>query len=63
MKLEDAVTHFKSQREVANILGLSEAAVSVWKSRDGGLIPMKHIIKLKDLSKGELDLCLDDYRE
>jgi len=62
MKLQDAVEHFKSQRNVADILGLSEAAVSVWKSRDDGIIPMKHIIKLKDLSNGELDLCLDDYR-
>ncbi len=62
MKLQDAVEHFKSQRNVADILGLSEAAVSIWKSRDEGIIPMRHIIKLKDLSNGELDLCLDDYR-
>ena len=62
MKLQDAVEHFKSQRNVAELLDLSEAAVSVWKSRDDGIIPMRHIIKLKDLSNGELDLCLDDYR-
>lgn len=62
MKLEQAVEYFKSQRKVADILGLHESAVSVWKSRDDGLIPMRHILKLKDMSNGELDLCLDDYR-
>lgn len=62
MKLEDAVTYFRSQKKVADILGLSEAAVSVWNARDNGLVPMKHIMKLKDMSNGELDLCLDDYR-
>ncbi len=62
MKLEDAVTHFKSQKKVAEILDLSEAAVSRWNERDNGRVPMKHIIRLKDMSNGELDLCLDDYR-
>ena len=62
MKLAKAVEHFGSQRKVAEILGLDEAAVSLWKSRDKGLVPMRHIIKLKDTSSGELDLCLDDYR-
>lgn len=62
MKLQDAVKHFKSQKNVADILGLTESAVSVWNDRKDGLIPMRHIIKLKDMSNGELDLCLDDYR-
>jgi len=62
MKLNDAVIYFKTQREVAEILDLTEAAVSLWATRDDGLVPMRHIIKLKDLSDGELDLCLDDYR-
>jgi len=63
MKLNKAVEYFGSQREVAKIVGKTEAAVSLWASRDNGLVPMKHIIKLKDLSDGELDLCLDDYRD
>ncbi len=62
MKLNDAVAYFKSQKKVADILDLSESAVSVWNERSDGLIPMKHIIRLKDMSNGELDLCLDDYR-
>jgi hypothetical protein len=62
MKLNNAVIYFKSQRKIAEILGLHESAVSVWKERGGGIIPIKHIIKLKDKSKGELDLNLDDYR-
>jgi len=62
MKLTDAVNYFGSQRKVAEIVGKSESAVSLWASRDRGTVPMKHIIKLKDMSNGELDLCLDDYR-
>ena len=62
MKLEQAVKYFGSQTKVAEILGLSDAAVSVWKERKDGLIPMKHIIALKDMSNGELDMNLDDYR-
>ena len=62
MKLDQAVTYFGSQRKIAEILGLNEATVSLWKSRDNGLVPMKHIMALKDLSNGEIDLTLDDYR-
>jgi predicted transcriptional regulator len=62
MKLDQAVKYFGSQRQVAEILGLTESAVSVWKVRDKGLIPMRHILRLKDMSNGELDLGLDDYR-
>ena len=62
MKLEQAVKFFGSQAKVAEILDLSDAAVSLWQTRDNGLIPMRHIIALKDMSNGELDLNLDDYR-
>jgi len=62
MKLDQAVQYFGSQTKIAEILGVSDSAVSVWKVRDNGIIPMRHIIKLKDMSKGELDLCLADYR-
>ena len=62
MKFEDAVKYFGNQRKMAMALGLTESAVSLWASRDKGIIPMKHIIKLKDISKGELDLVMDDYR-
>ena len=62
MKLDQAVKYFGSQAKVAEILDLTQSAVSVWKERDNGLIPMRHIIKLKDMSNGELDLNLDDYR-
>ena len=62
MKFEDAVKYFGNQRKMAEALDLTESAVSLWGSRDKGIIPMKHIIKLKDISKGELDLNMDDYR-
>lgn len=62
MKLDQAVKYFGSQTKVAEVLGLSDAAVSVWTKRNGGLIPMRHIVRLKDTSNGELDLNLADYR-
>lgn len=62
MKLDQAVEHFGTQAKIAEILGLTDAAVSIWKDRKNGLVPIRHIIKLKDLSQGELDLNLDDYR-
>ena len=62
MKLDKAVSYFGSQSKVAETLGLSKAAVSKWKERENGIVPMRHVIKLKELSNGELDLCLDDYR-
>lgn len=62
MKLNDAVAYFGSQRKIAEILDKTESAVSLWGSRDKGIIPMRHIIKLKDMSNGELDLNLADYR-
>lgn len=62
MKVDQAVKYFGNQRKLAEILDLTESAVSVWKTRDGGIVPIKHIIKLKDLSHGELDLIMDDYR-
>lgn len=63
MKLEDAVKHFKTQRKIADILGIEESNMAQWKKRNNGLVPMKYILRLKDMSNGELDLCLDDYRE
>ena len=62
MKVETAVKFFGSQRKLAEVLGLSESAVSLWTSRDNGVVPMKHILRLKDMSSGELDLVMDDYR-
>lgn len=62
MKVEQAVNYFGTQREIAEKLGLTEAAVSRWVTRNDGIVPMKHILQLKDMSNGELDLVMDDYR-
>ncbi len=62
MKVDQAIQYFGNQRKLAEALDLHEASVSLWKSRDGGVIPIRHIIKLKDMSNGELDLVMDDYR-
>ena len=63
MKVDQAVKYFGTQRKVAEVLGLHEAAVSRWITRGNGIVPIKHIIALKDMSYGELDLVMDDYRE
>ena len=63
MKLTDAVEYFGSQRNIAKVLDVDPSTVTLWKTRDKGLVPIRHIIKLKDLSMGELDLVLDDYRK
>jgi len=62
MKVSDATEYFGNQRKLAKALGLTESAISLWASRDDGIVPMKHIIKLKDMSNGELDLVMSDYR-
>jgi len=62
MKLEDAVRHFGTQRSVAAALGLDESAISRWKNGDG-LVPIKHAMTLHNVSGGDLDVVLADYRE
>ena len=61
MKVEDAATYFGSQRKLAESLDINEALVSRWKNSDG-LVPMKYIMRLKEMSSGELDLVMADYR-
>ena len=60
MKLEQAVKFFGTQREIAQRLGLTEAAVSVWKAR-GGVIPIKHALKLGRITAGRLNISMKDY--
>jgi len=61
MKITDAIAHFGSQREIAKVLLLTEAAVSKWKDY-GEDVPLKNALKLADISDGEIDLRLKDYR-
>lgn len=60
MKLQPAIDHYGSQRDLAAALDLHEAQVSRWK-KDGGVVPIKHALKLVDMTRGELPLNLRDY--
>ena len=60
MKIKQAVRHFGTQREIARILGLTEAAVSKWKVR-GTVVPFKAALRLVRASEGELAIGLKDY--
>lgn len=50
MLKSDAVAHFRSQRAVADVLGISEQAVSMW----GDLVPEGRAYQLELLTKGKL---------
>ena len=62
MKVEDAVKYFGNQRKMADSLGVDESLVSRWKRVNDGKVPIQYIIRLKDMSNGELDLNMGDYR-
>ena len=62
MKIEAAVKYFGDQRKMAKALGVNESLISRWKRLHDGKVPMQYIIRLKDMSNGELDLNMEDYR-
>ena len=62
MKIKQAVKYFGTQAAIAKALGLTDAAVSVWKTR-GDNVPLKAALQLSNISEGELDLKLNDYRD
>ncbi|WP_420241376.1 Cro/CI family transcriptional regulator [Atlantibacter hermannii] len=57
MYKKDVVQHFGSQRAVARALGLSESAVSQWKS----VIPENDAFKLEAITSGALKRNPDLY--
>lgn len=60
MKLQDAIDHYGSQAKLAKALDIHESQISRWKS-SGDILPIKHALRLVDLTRGELDLKLRDY--
>ncbi len=62
MKLKDAIEYFGGQRKMAKALGVNESLISRWKRLHDGNVPMQYIVRLKDMSNGELDLSMGDYR-
>ena len=62
MLVADAVAHFGSQTKMAEALGITDAAISLWVKR-GGIVPIKQALRINQMSDGEVDLRLNDYRE
>ena len=47
---------------MAVALDVHESLISRWKKDYKGIVPIQYIVRLKDMSHGELDLIMDDYR-
>jgi len=52
MRIEKALSHFKTQALLANALGVSQPAVSAWRKR--GSIPELQQLRLEALTGGKL---------
>ena len=61
MKIDHAVKFFGSQTNMAEALGISDSAISRWKQR-GKIVPLKKALMIANLSAGEVDLRLGDYK-
>lgn len=59
MKTQEAVDYYGSKAAIGRVLGMSRANVSLW----GEIVPIKHALTLNEITDGELDLVLADYRE
>ena len=57
MKTADAMAHFGGAAKLAKSLGITNAAVYLWK----GIVPKGRAYELHTLSKGELPVVLGDY--
>jgi len=62
MKIKAAAEYFGGQRKMAVALDVHESLISRWKKDYKGIVPIQYIVRLKDMSHGELDLIMDDYR-
>lgn len=52
MHLDEAIKHYKTQRKLAEVLGVCEPCISNWRSR--GKIPAMAQLKIQKLSRGKL---------
>ncbi len=52
MTLDQAITHFKSQRRLAQVLAVNESCVSNWRKRKG--IPAIQQLRIQKLSRNKL---------
>ena len=58
MKKRQVIDFFGSQKAVADLLGISESAVSRWPED----VPIEQAWRLERASKGDLPMQIDDYR-
>lgn len=59
MTFDTALAHFKTQRNMANALGIKEQAVGQWKK--SGRVPMLRALQLQELTKGKLRIDASVY--
>jgi hypothetical protein len=53
MTIDEAVAHFGSQKELAEKIGRSSEAISMWRAR-GNVIPIDVQYRIQVLTKGRL---------
>ena len=53
MTIDEAVAHFGSQRELADKLGRTPEAISMWRAR-GNVIPRDVQFRIQVLTRGKL---------
>ena len=50
-RMEKVIKYFGSQKQLANLLGVTQMAISQWKKRG---IPIKRCVQIEQLSKGAI---------
>jgi predicted transcriptional regulator len=61
MFIDDTLSIYRSQRELADALQVTAAAVSAWRKRNNGKIPELYARRLHELTRGKLKFDRDQY--
>jgi DNA-binding transcriptional regulator YdaS (Cro superfamily) len=59
MTFASALAHFKTQRSIANALGIKEQAIGQWKK--SGVVPIRRAHQLEELTKGKVKVDASVY--
>jgi predicted transcriptional regulator len=54
MQIDDAVSHYGTATQLAKHLGVTQAAVSMWRLRYAGRLPELYARRLHELTRGKL---------